>query len=158
MEEASPFTKIFENYYARKSNLNTKLEAASKDKIFNITDFTKTILLMSSTILAVLISLYNKKVVNFIEMYSFISTIVLFTLNILFGTIALYVGVVNSIGVETLILKELVKMESEISTNTKGELNKPNMFYARCWTIFKITSILSLLSMLLYTISKVFGI
>jgi len=160
MESNSPFIQIHENHNARINNLNNKLEIASKDKIFNITDFTKTILLMSSTILAVLISLYNKTSFNIFETCSFVSTIVLFTLNILFGTIALYVGVASSIGTETLLINELVDFEKGAKLVTRGTIpetkeNNPKIIYAVSWATFKIISVLSLLSLVTYAIIKV---
>ena len=85
----------------------------------------------------------------------FISTILLFTLNILFGTIALYVGVASSRGTESLIINELVNIEKGVKLKTKGLLNIPNNLYAKSWNIFKFTSALSLLSLVTYAIIKV---
>lgn len=136
--------------------LSKDLEIASEKRATAITDFIKTILLLLSTVLAVLITLYSKST-SCIEIVCFIITIILFALNILFGSLLLYADIDSLMNVEKLRSKRFGEAKQGIQPTSDGEYTESKSIHNYYWLCFKINSIVSLVMIVVYSIVKVIG-
>jgi len=136
--------------------LYEQLKKVTNEKILHLIDFNKTILIMLSTVLSVLISFYNGNVIkNKLSIVIFIITIALFAISILFGSLYLYGFFKLKRKEEVYIVKLL---EAEITgKETKGvEIMGVGEVYEWFGKLFYLFSILSLISLVTYSILKVF--
>lgn len=141
---------------AETGKLNKDWEIASEKRATAITDFIKTILLLLSTVLAVLITLYSKST-SCIEIVCFIITIILFALNILSGSLLLYANIDSLMKVEKLRSERFEEAKQGIQPATEGEYTESKSSHNYYWLCFRINSIASLVMIVVYSIVKVIG-
>jgi len=129
----------------------------SNEKITYIMDFNKTILLMLSTVLSVIISFYNNSNSNNnpITINVFIVTVIFFILSILFGSINLYGFFRLKRKEEIYCIKLLKAFKEGKSTDIGTEIIGSGVFFEISRILFYIFAILSLFSLATYSIFKV---
>jgi len=126
----------------------------SNEKIALLIDFVKTILIMLSTVLSVIISFYNdNKSKNEIAVQLFVITIILFGISIILGSLYLY-------GFFKLKRKEEIYCGKQIDalyTNKiiKAEIIGAGKLFSYFGRFFYISSILSIISLITYSVFKV---
>lgn len=133
------------------------LQDASKNKLISVNDFIKTLLIMMSTVLSVLISLYPKSIATVNEKLTFLLTIFLFTISILFGGLGLYAYTDLLKKIEGYYKDKISNINEQNRQNESSSIDvlNANKFYTLCIKIFYCTSILSLFTLLSYSIIKV---
>ena len=154
IKETTDESKIVINAELKRERTNL-MNNAIHNKLLSIKDIDKTILLMLSATISVLISLSNKNInTSCSEIILFIITIILIAIAIMSGSINLFSYYKLCGNEEAFYKQSLVYLENNIKNKPEQPEQLPEIYHMVRY-VFYIFSILSLISLITYAIIKV---